>query len=203
MDELASADLSRAVAFHGHLCPGLAIGVRVARIALRELGGPAADEELVAIAECDNCSVDAVQALTGCTFGKGNLLFRDYGKTAYTFIRRADGRGLRIASVPRPRPEGDAEYAELRAKLEAGMATAEERAQLEELKRKRVLYILQLPEEQLFRVQEVQLPVPAPAAIRRSLVCSECGEPVMETRARLLGGQPYCIPCFEKCESRW
>mgnify|MGYP002866640913 CR=1 FL=1 len=41
----------------------------------------AEDEEIVAIVETDACSCDVVQVITGCTFGKGNLLYRDYGKT--------------------------------------------------------------------------------------------------------------------------
>ncbi|NIT04240.1 formylmethanofuran dehydrogenase, partial [Candidatus Saccharibacteria bacterium] len=42
------------VEFHGHLCPGLAIGFRVARAALDELGQRAEDEELVAVVENDS-----------------------------------------------------------------------------------------------------------------------------------------------------
>ena len=40
----------------------------------------AEDEELVSIAENDACGVDALRCVTGCTFGKGNLIFRDYGR---------------------------------------------------------------------------------------------------------------------------
>ena len=47
--------------------------------ALREMGR-AADEEIVAVVETDMCGVDAIQFLTGCTFGKGNLIHRDWGK---------------------------------------------------------------------------------------------------------------------------
>ena len=53
---------------------------------------PAPDEEIVAVVETEMCAVDAIQALTGCTFGKGNLIHRDWGKNAYTFFRRSDGK---------------------------------------------------------------------------------------------------------------
>lgn len=82
--------LNQIQSFHGHLCPGLAIGIQASNIALREIGAHSADEEVIAVVETDMCAVDAVQFLTGCTFGKGNLIFRDYGKNAFTFIRRAD-----------------------------------------------------------------------------------------------------------------
>jgi hypothetical protein len=60
--------------FHGHLCAGLTIGIRAAQVALREIGPHSADEEVVAVVETDMCAVDATQVLTGCTFGKGNLI---------------------------------------------------------------------------------------------------------------------------------
>ncbi|PLS78993.1 MAG: hypothetical protein CYG59_15500 [Chloroflexi bacterium] len=92
--------IQKVKAFHGHLCPGLTIGVRVAEIALREIGPHAADEEVVAIVETDMCAVDAIHVLTGCTFGKCNLIHRDYGKNAFTFFRHSDGRALRIITRP-------------------------------------------------------------------------------------------------------
>ena len=39
--------------FHGHMCPGLALGIRAAEIALREIGPHAHDEEVVAVVETD------------------------------------------------------------------------------------------------------------------------------------------------------
>lgn len=97
-------DLARVVKFHGHFCGGILIGYRAAKIALDRLAtGRAEDEELVAIVENDSCAVDAVQVLTGCTFGKGNLFFRDHGKHVYTFALRPSGRAVRISRKPGPR----------------------------------------------------------------------------------------------------
>ena len=83
--------VKQATDFHGHWCPGLAIGIRAAEWALKKLG-KTPDEEIVAVVETDMCAVDAIQSLTGCTFGKGNLIHRDYGKSAFTFYPRQDGR---------------------------------------------------------------------------------------------------------------
>jgi len=81
------------VRFHGHACPGLATGYRVATAAMRTLGvSRPNDEELVCIAETDACGVDAVQVVTGCTAGKGNLIIEDYGKHAFSFFSRIVGR---------------------------------------------------------------------------------------------------------------
>jgi len=83
--------------FHGHECGGLTLGYKVATFALERLDfDRSSDEELVAIVENDSCAVDGIQIVTGCTFGKGNLIFRDYGKQVYTFFNRNTGEGIRI-----------------------------------------------------------------------------------------------------------
>lgn len=87
----------RAVAFHGHECPGLAIGFKAVEGVIAEFGLdasqlPAIDEELVCITENDACCVDAIQSLLGCTFGKANLIPRLHGKMAFSFyVRDTDG----------------------------------------------------------------------------------------------------------------
>jgi formylmethanofuran dehydrogenase subunit E len=43
------------------------------------------DEELITIIETNACSADAIQVLTGCTFGKGNFFHKNHGKHVYTF----------------------------------------------------------------------------------------------------------------------
>ena len=71
----------KCVDFHGHECPGLAIGFKVALGAIEELGLKfSQDEELLCITENDACGVDAVQVITGCTMGKGNLMYKATGK---------------------------------------------------------------------------------------------------------------------------
>jgi len=84
--------------FHGHECGGLAWGYKVAEFALEKLNfDRSSDEELVAIVENDSCAIDGIQVVAGCTFGKGNLIFRDYGKHVYTFFNRNTGQGIRIS----------------------------------------------------------------------------------------------------------
>jgi formylmethanofuran dehydrogenase subunit E len=39
--------------FHGHMCPGLAIGIRAAEAALELIGLHSKDEEVVAVVETD------------------------------------------------------------------------------------------------------------------------------------------------------
>jgi len=187
-------ELRRVVAFHGHICPGLAYGVRVARAALRELGPRARDEEIVAIVENDSCAVDAIQVLTGCTFGKGNLVFRDYGKSVYTFLKRNTGQGLRI-SVDFDEDESP-EEAEAWRRFREGDRSAEVLSAVAARKARRTRRILGAPEEELMRLAYTDMEPPPRARIHPSVRCASCGEKVMEPRARLRDGAAYCPTCF-------
>jgi len=193
---LDSEDFKRCEAFHGHVCPGLSIGFRAARAAMERLREDRAeDEELVAVVETDACSADAVQVLTGCTFGKGNFICRDYGKMALTLLSRNTGRGVRVAMKPDAfRPDG--EHMALLQKVIRGDATAEERKRFEELHFKRTCDMLEATEEALFTVTPVTLDLPARARIEPSQPCARCGEPTMPSKMETVGGQKVCRGCL-------
>jgi formylmethanofuran dehydrogenase subunit E len=192
---LDQATIDYAIRFHGHQCGGLASGIQAARLALREVGAPAPDEEIVAVVETDMCAVDAIQALTGCTFGKGNLIHRDWGKNAYTFFRRSDGKAVRIAPRDgwRRSPELEALMAKPRAEL-----TAAEQARAAQLRREWEQQLLSTDPDELFCVTPVDAPMPHRARLHASVACADCGELTMETRARKLAGRDICLPCFEE-----
>lgn len=195
-------ELAALVQFHGHFCPGLAIGVRAAQLALHEIGPHAADEEVVAIVETDMCGVDAIQFMTGCTFGKGNLIHLDYGKNAFTFMRRSDGKAIRLVMRPQSQGEPRDEQHELKNRHHREEANSSEHQPSQDYLQKRAETILTSPLETLFEVQTVEPRIPAKARVRESIQCEACGEMVMETRVRLLSGCKLCIPCFETAERR-
>jgi formylmethanofuran dehydrogenase subunit E len=175
-------DWEKCVEFHGHICPGLAIGYRAAKIGLQELSARRSlDEELVAIVENDACGVDAVMVLTGCTLGKGNLLFRDFGKHAYIFMSRSSGTGVRICVKADPR------------KIQA-VSSGEPGI---------VRQILDLPQADFCSVQVIEEKIPNPARIFNSVTCAFCGEGVSESRARLKDGKFACIPCAGQYTRGW
>jgi formylmethanofuran dehydrogenase subunit E len=164
-------DWEKAVAFHGHACPGLAIGFRACGAAMAELGaGASVDEELVCITENDACGVDAIQALLGCTFGKGNLIFHDTGKHAYTFIRRSYSDGLRVCY--KARPEGGREDI--------------------------LRYILEAPVGELFAIRRITVQPPDMARKFPSVICEICGERAGEHRIRLQQGKKVCLDCYKE-----
>ena len=166
-------DYAEIVKFHGHSCPGSAIGYRMTLAAMRMLDVTRSDdEELVAIVENDACGVDALQYMSGCTFGKGNLIFRDYGKPVFTLFSRRSGKGVRVIFLDAALPE------ELRGNRE-----------------KRLDYILSAPDDAILSVKAVSIDQPKQAKIYNTVSCDLCHESVMETRLKTVGGQMLCIPC--------
>jgi formylmethanofuran dehydrogenase subunit E len=184
------------VDFHGHSCPGLALGYRVSLLALKELGGRSSDEELVAIVENNSCAVDAVQVVTGCTFGKGNLIFKDFGKQSYTFVKRPSGEGIRISVNWKSPKETDKEK-RMWDRYEKGDRSEDILRIVHNRKAKKIELILSVRDKELFKVVKGKMDLPEEARIYPSLRCARCGEKVMEPRARVKNSKIVCIPCFE------
>ncbi len=183
------------IRFHGHMCPGLAIGIRAAEIGLREVGRDG-DEEILAVVETDMCGVDAVQYLTGCTFGKGNLIHLDYGKNAFSFYRRADGKSLRVVAKPSILGNEVETLAGLHRKMNSEGLTQEEQKRWQAIRTKITANVMQARLEDLFDLKPVQADPPAKARILSSLICDCCGEAVMESRLREDRSRRLCFACF-------
>ena len=164
MQDIQNNDLREVIQFHGHLCPGLALGYRVAKAALRELKADRPqDEELVAIVENDSCAVDAIQFITGCTFGKGNLIFRDYGKHVYTLFNRRTNQGVRISEDYRGF-EDDQRYPGLKKRQEAGEDVSRE---MQVFKMEKAAAILKADEKEILTITPVSSPPPEEAKSSR------------------------------------
>ena len=196
-------DLKPVVAFHGHICPGLIIGYRAAKLAAKELElHRDKDEELVAVVENDACGVDAIQSMLGCSVGKGNLIFRDQGKQAFTIFRRDNGKAVRLVfqgQAGASSPEGMA----LRKKVMTGAATADEQALFEVQKTERMRQMLTAPDAELFSVKAPTFALPERARIFDSYACESCGEVTMEPRLRLVDGKKVCLVCAEPYQRGW
>ena len=188
---------SEVTKFHGHVCPGSAIGYHAAEIAIKELSSSRSeDEEFLTIVENDSCSVDAIQVVTGCTFGKGNLIFKDHGKQVFTFVNRNTGDALRV-SLSKNIDEIDPEFSELRKKAFSKSARKEEKFGFEKRKNEFSQKILDMPDNELFKIEHVKIDIPEEARMFPSVKCAKCGEIVAEHRARVENGNFVCIPCFE------
>ncbi|MDO4795208.1 MAG: FmdE family protein [Brachymonas sp.] len=193
----ASTDFQRCAAFHGHVCPGLAIGYKAAKAAMRFLQQQqrAEDEELVAIVETDACSADAVQVLTGCTFGKGNFIYKDHGKMALTLLDRNTGQGVRVCTKPRL-AGAHTRHGELLQKMMAGSLNEAERAEFQQLHQQRSDAVLETPDEELFTITATHQALPPKARMEPSKPCSQCGEPVMGCKLQEVDGRLLCRSCL-------
>lgn len=161
----------KSVEFHGHQCPGLAIGVRAAFEAGKLLGSEySSDEELVCITENDACGVDGIQVILGCSAGKGNLIFRIRGKQAYSFFNRGNGKAVRLVLKKLP--------------------------DMERTEKQR--YILEEPIGEVFEIKKPGYPIPEEARLFSSMVCERCGESTAEPYMRFENGQKVCLDCFNE-----
>lgn len=166
----------KAAAFHGHTCPGLAIGFKACEGALAELeldasNLPAVDEELVCITENDACGVDAVQSLLGCSYGKGNLIPRLRGKMAFSFFTRENSRCVRLCLKP-------------------ACGQGLERQEFQD-------YLLSAPYTELFDISTPAYSLPEQARLFDSQPCAVCGEKTAEYALRVQNGTNVCLDCYD------
>ena len=172
--------LKKTVSFHGHNCPGLTIGIRAAEYALQEFK-TTDPVDLVCVTETDMCAVDGIQYITGCTFGKGNLIHHDYGKAAFSFYDRESGGAIRLV---------------LRqdAKKREGAVPSDKEEMIETL--------LNKPLDKVFDLQVLDGRPPRSARVLNSLICEQCCEETMDSRTRRFDGETLCIPCFSMVEQK-
>ncbi|MEF2230928.1 MAG: FmdE family protein [Pseudodesulfovibrio sp.] len=192
--------IENTIAYHGHVCPGLSIGIRAAELALRDVGDPTTFP-MVAVSETDMCGVDAIQFITGCTLGKGNFIHRDYGKMAFSFYNRDTGKGIRAVLDP-SRSALFSEYRGLANRDARGEASPEEKKHMLTLRGQLQKHLMQIELDDLFNITALDKGLPRPPRILESLTCAHCGEPTMESRTRRMGGEILCIPCFEAVDQK-
>ena len=192
---LWSEDFKKCIDFHGHICPGVTIGFQAARVLMERLGvQKAPDEELVAIVENDSCSADAIQIMTGCTFGKGNFIFKNYGKQAFSLIDRKREKAIRICLLSGAL-EGDPERLSLFEKVRTEKASPEERERYQQLQQGKIRNILDATAESLFKIEEISPDIPPKAMIMESGICDFCGESTKIDLLRKINDKKACIPC--------
>ena len=197
-ESLPSGDFTECVRFHGHTCPGLAIGFQAARTLMQWLHvRKSPDEELLAIVETDACGADAIQVMTGCTIGKGNFVLKNYGKHAFSLIDRRRRRAIRVC-LRADAFRADPEYLSLSEKVQEDKASPEELAQFRRLQQERTQEILGNSAESLFKIEEISPDIPPKARTMESGICDFCGEPTKMDLLRNINGRKICIPCTQQ-----
>lgn len=193
--------LRLAETLHGHLCPGLTLGVKAGQYAMDYLQQENTGmEEVEAIVECNNCFTDGIQVVTGCTFGNNALLYKDLGKIAVTVARRRDGSAVRLVVRPDFREKIFARYPAAGPLFDKVVAqrqgTPEDHHRFQHLwaaVARRELEEVDLKEQ--LAIQTLTIELPSYARIFPTVVCQRCGEGVMEPRVRVKEGQKLCLSC--------
>ncbi len=191
-----------AAQMHGHFCPGLAMGVMMATKAMQVIRGNSDGlEDLLAIVETNNCVSDGIQFVTGCSFGNNALIFKDYGKVAFTLTRR-DGKGIRISSRPGAkyymRQAGPLFQESFQKVVGKQDHTPEELVKYKKRGIEKAFTTLTLDFDRLFKIEAVDVQIPPYAPSHESIICDKCGEPVMATRILQIKGKQLCFACAEK-----
>ncbi|MFB6214377.1 MAG: tRNA (N6-threonylcarbamoyladenosine(37)-N6)-methyltransferase TrmO [Candidatus Bipolaricaulia bacterium] len=186
---------------HGHFCPFLSLGVVAAQYAVSELGNVAPDmERAVAIVETNSCFSDGIQYVTGCTFGNNALVYRDYGKTAFTLVYR-EGPGIRLYfSEDCLLEEEYPEASELFKKVvKERNGTEDEERRLKERWGEVAFDLVTRPAKDLFEVERIDSPdLPDYAPIFEDEYCEDCGEKFMAPKGIEKDGRCLCRDCADE-----
>lgn len=191
-----SKEFEKARSFHGHTCPGIVLGTRIAIAGNRRLGIDDASKthDLIVYVEIDRCLADAIQAITLCSLGKRSLKHVDYGKFAATFVDTSKNRAVRICVKEKAR-DWAMEYGEKHGLIRKG----------ESIDRKKEMGVMieaymKIPERELLDIKDVSVSIPKwdfPGLPQRKVTCAVCGERIFDGREKMKNGQILCRPCSE------
>jgi formylmethanofuran dehydrogenase subunit E len=175
--------LQASAQLHHHLCPRQVLGVRMGLLAGLELGLdlPQTGKRLLAIVETDGCLISGVAVTTNCWVNHRTMRIEDYGKVAATFVDTLDGRVVRIT----PRPEARRQAIELVPEAPSHWEAMRSGYQM-------------LADDDLLIVRAVTLSMPVDKLISqagRRVICSLCGEEIMNEREVVQCGEILCQAC--------
>lgn len=166
-------DLKQASDYHGHLCAGQIMGVRMARLGLKLLNieNPKEYRDLIVYIESDRCLSDAIGTVTGCKVGKRNLKVRNFGKMASTFYDINSQKAFRIYK------KFD-KYADKNEDI--------------------VEFFNKYSDEELFDIKEVVVnikPEDFPGPPIKHEICSICNEEILDGNEVIKNGKVICKSC--------
>jgi formylmethanofuran dehydrogenase subunit E len=148
---------------------------------LLNLSLPQTDKRVLCIVETDGCAADGISTSTGCTVGHRTLRVEDYGKVAATFYDTELLVGYRLSPNHNIRdlaheysPQGSSKW------------------------EKYLIGYQRIPDSLLFSVAKVELTTPAVRLVSRPgvrVLCSKCGEEVMNEREVMKQGGCFCRSC--------
>jgi formylmethanofuran dehydrogenase subunit E len=167
--------LDKAASYHGHICGGQILGLRMSLLGLKLLGLETQSDlrDLVVYLESDRCVADAAYVVTGVTIGRRRVKLANYGKTAMSFLNLKNGEAYRISVAEHERPDPSQDL---------------------------VAFWRAKKDEDVFRVQKVAIklgPGEEPGPPTRVAICAKCGDEVLDHKDVTANGQTLCRACAE------
>jgi len=190
----------------GHKCPSMVLGLRAGAAALNKLGVERAkDSELILMVDLGENHwaldyVDGLQVITGCTIGKGNLIFTHKGKLAFILIDVEKKQAVRVS------PDADIVLSFRKTdffNLYRKRGTAASKVP-DDLVEPLIKFVMNTPEEKLLNVSAIfDFEYSESPRSFYSFVCEECDEVVIEEYGRIKGDRMVCMDCAAKKETRF
>lgn len=184
VDREADQDLyGRARIVSGHNCPGMVLGVRMAKSGMGELGLRPLENhpELKVTVETARCAADAIQAVSDTSLGRSSFRVDEFGKVAATFSVVGQEIGVRVLALESSRQAADALFPEVKGKKERQMRAYKV-----------------LPDDAILRKGRVRLLEPPARARRgshRRAVCPRCSETFEPAYGAFDRGELLCRSC--------
>ncbi|HIE64695.1 MAG: FmdE family protein [Nitrospira sp.] len=190
-------EFKEVVDFHRHLCLDIAVGYRVGKALMREMRDEIKNmKEVIALVGNETCALDAIQEVTGCTFGKRNLQLTRLGKPVYTLQNTKTGKAVRLYCSY----WNTFDHTELRKRKKEAkgpVATAEQKAAFQRLTEEKIDSIMSAPESDLFTIRHITLPAPPVMGKYKAEPCGSCGEYVNVALLSDQEGKQHCTECLQ------
>jgi formylmethanofuran dehydrogenase subunit E len=147
---------------------------------------------LLVVAETSRCLPDTIEYLCGCTIGNRRLVIKDYGKMAATFIARDKRKAVRV-TISYAFQKRDVEHSKELMQLKKELKFTE----IENRRLKFAQEILEIPNEELLRFQEVEVTEPLSTIFMPSgiVFCEKCNESTRESKIQIRNGKKLCLVC--------
>lgn len=185
--------------FHGHKCPAMPLGLKIASVAMNALEVEHAHAgELFAIVDlgdhhCAGCMGDGIQVITGCTFGKGNIVRSMKGKFSLTLIDQKRKKGVKVTPIgPWLQKAFQSEFMKQR---QQGIPPHHIPAEIVD---PLIDKVLSMPVEEQFKVEFIDnIKVDVPPHKWDKRLCEKCNELTVAEYGFYINDKFLCTDCAE------
>ena len=192
--------LEMGMAFHGHKCPAMPLGLRAGAIAMNKLGVERAqDKELKVISETGKghaagCFLDGIMAVTGCTYGKSNIEKLYHNKMAFTLIDVKNEKSVRVTLKPEFfKNTLNSPFVQERKK---GVPPQDIDPMIAD---PLVEKVLSMPEEAFLTVEEIKpFKIVKKSGVFEAVPCDDCGEMTFVDKLVKTDKGDICLGCDGK-----